>query len=645
MLSDGRYVLAGGGSVTDVFLSYKAEDRSRLAPLVEALEANGLSVWWDAQIGGGDRWRETIERQLTAARCVIVAWSKRSVGPEGHFVRDEAARAQRLGTYVPVRIDKVEPPLGFGETQALSLQGWKGDRTDPHYLALLESVRNRVGKTALGEIAPSQAAGVTRRSALIAGSAAAASIVGLGAWWWTRSSEHSDNDSIAVLPFANLSNDPAQAYFSDGIAEELRSALSRIARLKVVARTSSEAVRDADAKTAARKLGVGNILTGSVRRTATTLRISAQLVDGREGIEQWSQVYDRPIGDSLQIQSDIAERVANALKIALAKSPDEFRAQGGTNSAEAQDLLLRSADARRRGDSEQAVREALGLIEAAIAIDPRYGDAWATKSTVLNDLSGAYAQTAAEARALANQAERAALHAIQIAPQSQRGYVALGNVYYYALRIRAGLAQLEKARAIPSEDTAALTAIAYALSETGRTADALALTDQVIATDPLNAAGFHAKAVILSDAGRLPEAEQFERKAIAILPNRAASRNRLALILMLQGKTDEARAELAAIPSDNVIRITYEAVLDARTGNRVSAERALTQLRLMGDDSSQFQQAAILAQLGDRDGAIAALQKGWKYRDSGLTGMRSDPLLEPVRSDPRFVAILKRMNA
>ena len=86
-------------------------------------------------------------------------------------------------------------------------------------------------------------------------------------------------------------------------------------------------------------------------------------------------------------------------------------------------------------------------------------------------------------------------------------------------------------------------------------------------------------------------------------------------------------------------------MLDARTGNRVSAERALTQLRLMGDDSSQFQQAAILAQLGDRDGAIAALQKGWKYRDSGLTGMRSDPLLEPVRSDPRFVAILKRMNA
>ena len=126
MLSDGRYVLAGGGSVTDVFLSYKAEDRSRLAPLVEALEANGLSVWWDAHIGGGSDWRESIEQNLERAKCVVVVWSRRSVGPNGRFVRDEATRAQRNGTYLPVRIDKVEPPLGFGETQAISLIHWNG---------------------------------------------------------------------------------------------------------------------------------------------------------------------------------------------------------------------------------------------------------------------------------------------------------------------------------------------------------------------------------------------------------------------------------------------------------------------------------------------------------------------------------------
>ena len=112
--------------MSDVFVSYKAEDRRRVQPLVEALEADGLTVWWDAQIGGGDEWRRSIEQQLDAAKCVLVVWSKRSTAPEGRFVRDEASRAMERGVYLPVRIDNVRMPLGFGETQALSLTGWKG---------------------------------------------------------------------------------------------------------------------------------------------------------------------------------------------------------------------------------------------------------------------------------------------------------------------------------------------------------------------------------------------------------------------------------------------------------------------------------------------------------------------------------------
>ena len=629
--------------MTDVFLSYKAEDRSRLQPLVEALEADGVSVWWDAHIGGGDQWRETIERHLGSARCVIVAWSKRSVAAEGQFVRDEAARAQRRGVYVPIRIDKVDPPLGFGETQALPLQSWKGDRADPRYLALLSAVRNRLGATAASTGHSPKPTKLSRRTIILASLAAAASIAGLGAWRWMRP-DSAASDSIAVLPFANLSNDPSQAYFSDGIAEELRSALSRIARLKVVARTSSEAVRDADAKTAARKLGVDHILTGSVRRTAATIRISAQLVDAREGLEQWSQVYDRPVGDALQIQSDIAERVAHALRIALAKSPDEFRLTGGTSSPEAQDLLLRSAEIRRHADNEAAFRQALALTEDALALDPQYGDAWANKASLLNYLGGTFAPSAAKAQILFNQSERAALRAIRIAPQSQKGYLALGTYYYYALRPKAALEQFEKMRALPSDDAGNLIPVAYALSETGRAGDALTLVDQVIAVDPLNPEGFHAKAVILSDARRYAEAERFERQAIAIAPNRLTPRSRLAMILMAQGKMDEARKELITLPADNIGRLTHEAVLDARTGNRAGAERGLRELRRLGDDSSQYQQAVILAQMGDRAGALEALEKAWTFRDPGLSGMRSDPLLDPVRSDPRFAAMAGRLE-
>ena len=113
--------------MSDVFISYKAEDRRRIRLLVEALQADGYSVWWDDHIGAGDDWRRTIEQQLDAARSVIVAWSKRSVGPGGRFVRDEASRAQARGVYVPVLIDAVQPPLGFGENQGTSLRGWKGD--------------------------------------------------------------------------------------------------------------------------------------------------------------------------------------------------------------------------------------------------------------------------------------------------------------------------------------------------------------------------------------------------------------------------------------------------------------------------------------------------------------------------------------
>src|SRR5688500_3026158 len=101
----------------DLFVSYKAEDRPRVAPLVAALEADGLSVWWDAHVGGGEEWRDSIAKHLDQASCVIVVWSKRSTGKEGRFVRDEATRALRRGIYLPIRIDKVEPPLGFGETQ------------------------------------------------------------------------------------------------------------------------------------------------------------------------------------------------------------------------------------------------------------------------------------------------------------------------------------------------------------------------------------------------------------------------------------------------------------------------------------------------------------------------------------------------
>src|SRR5215212_3572041 len=236
--------------MSDIFVSYKAEDRARVAPLVKALESDGLRVWWDTQIAAGSEWRSDIQEQLDAAPCVIVIWSKRSVGPEGRFVRDEASRAQRRGTYLPVRIDKVEPPLGFGELHAIPLQGWKGAKTDPRYRALTDAVRAVTAGESPRTAAVGRSRQINRRSVLIGGGASAAVIAAVGGWALLKPGKAGATNSIAVLPFANLSGDPRQDYFSAGIAEELRSALSRLQGLRVAGRISSEAVRSLDARTA-----------------------------------------------------------------------------------------------------------------------------------------------------------------------------------------------------------------------------------------------------------------------------------------------------------------------------------------------------------------------------------------------------------
>ena len=328
--------------MSDVFVSYKAEDRRRVQPLVQALQAEGLSVWWDEHIGVGDAWRETIERQLNEAKTVVVVWSKRSVGPEGGFVREEATRAQKRGVYVPILIDAVSLPLGFGESQATSLKNWHGNRADPHYRAFLEALQRICDcvPTTTSQ-APQAARFLTRRTAIAGGAVAAAAVAGVGGWTIFRSGfSRSASDSIAVLPFENLSGDPAQAYFSSGIAEEIRSALSRIAGLKVAGSTSSEAVRNDDAKTVASKLAVSNILTGSVRQSASLMRITAELIDGSTGLDKWSQSYDRSPGDAIKIQTDIAANVASALSAALGQVARTAIGVGGTTFAAAHDLYF-----------------------------------------------------------------------------------------------------------------------------------------------------------------------------------------------------------------------------------------------------------------------------------------------------------------
>jgi TolB-like protein/tetratricopeptide (TPR) repeat protein len=626
--------------MSDVFVSYKAEDRARVEPLVQRLEAEGLSVWWDARVSGGEAWRETIAENLDLARCVIVIWSKRSTGPEGRFVRDEASRAQRRNVYLPVTIDKVEPPLGFGETQALPLTSWKGDAADPRYRAISACVHSMLGRDAPIAVAKSQS-GVTRRAALAAGGGAGVIAAGAAGWMLFRPTAAKGN-TIAVLPFANLSGDRSEDYFSDGMAEEVRAALAALGTFHVVARTSSEVLRNADAVTAAHRLDVANVVTGSVRRSDSTVRVNAQLVDGKDGLEQWSQSFDRPFGDVLQIQSDIAANVARALSARLGGGAPTVAAIGGTSDPQAQDLLLQ-ATASVADDSNDGHLRRIAQLTKATQLDPNYAQAFA-RLAVENELwASTYARNSAEKDSAEATAIRAARRAIELAPNLALGHSALGVIYHNQLAMSRAFQESQRSVSLPGAESPIFFNHALTLSQIGRQSEAETMAAHAISLDPLNAVARAVQARILFYGRRYPESLEAGRRALLIKSENSLARSVIGWDLLLLNRLDEARQMFETLPADDYRRIVGVAAIAVRLKRKDEAVAALDAIHKRYGDAANYQIAQIYAQLGDLDKGGAALQAAWEKRDSGLASMRVDPFIDPLRKDPRYRAIATRV--
>ena len=250
--------------MADIFLSYASpEDHGRVKPLVDALQAEGWSIWWDRELVAGPSFNEKIQAALNAARCVVVVWSQHSI--KSRWCQDEANEGLEREVLIPVRIDDVRPPLGFRSSQTASLMGWPQQHGELD--RLLAGIRECLGSSPESVAAPS--IGVKR--------------------------------SIAVLPFANMSNDPDQEFFADGIAEELINALVALGDLDVIARTSSFQFknRNEDVRQIASALGVSHVLEGSVRKSGETVRVTAQLIEGASGMHLWSDRYDRNLTDNI----------------------------------------------------------------------------------------------------------------------------------------------------------------------------------------------------------------------------------------------------------------------------------------------------------------------------------------------------------
>jgi serine/threonine-protein kinase len=626
---------------TDIFVSYKAEDRPRLLTLVSALEAEGFTVWWDSHIRGGADWREDIQRHLDAAKCVIVAWSRRSAGPGGDFVRDEASRARRRGAYLPIRLDRTEPPLGFGEIQAISLKGWRGDRSDARFIAIADAVRRRIAGEDIGySTLPGEKPGISRRT-IIAGGLGVGAVAAAGGGWLMLRPAPANARRIAVLPFADLSQSHDQAYFSEGVAEELRAALSRIGLL-VIGRNSCDAVKDLDIRKAASKLNVANVLTGSVRRSPQTIRVSAQLVSGKDGVERWAQTYDRAPGDAIRIQTDIASNVAQALSIELEDSGRAALTLGGTTDPVAQDLLLQSRKMSRDSTGPEALRKSITLVEAAIARDPNYSDAYVARARSLTVFATGFASTPAEAASDLAEASKSANRALAIAPKLGAAQAALSGIERARLNFRGSLEHLQKALELAPDDQDVLGSAVALLPYIGHGQEGLVLADRFVALDPLNPVAFLRKAQVLYFLRRYEQSIEAGREANQLAPK--VSRSWVGNSLLLLGRPADALAEFRAMSADNVFRVTGEALAAARTGDRPGAERILAGMKKQFGVVANYQYAQIRAQLGQKDETFTELDNAFASQDPGLISLEVDPFLDPIRDDQRYSAMLKKLN-
>jgi TolB-like protein len=478
---------------------------------------------------------------------------------------------------------------------------------------------------------------------VIAGGVGTAAVVAAGGWALLKPGSAAASNRIAVMSFTNMSGDPAQAYFSDGIAEELRGALSRVG-MQVIGKASCDAVKDLEIPAAAAKLGVANILTGSVRRSPETIRIGAQLVNGKDGVEKWAQNYDRAPGDTIKIQTDIAAQVAGALSIALGTVKKAVLTLGGTADADAQDLYMQAQALAKSADSAEVFRTTISLLDAALARDPDYGDAHLGKAIALGRYGAEYAKSPGELNEWLNRADQSAKRGAALMPGSGTAIAMLAFISAYRLDFRGALDGFSKALAASPNDTNVLTAALNHLSWLADGPSTLPLTDRFIELDPLNPSAYLDRGICLHVLRRYEDSIVSCNKALALAPKRNAPRYYITYNLILLNRPAEARAVLAKLAPNDPLRQTDEAMIAARAGDRVGSATIMSKISAALGVSASYQYSQISAQLGAINEAFASLDKAVGARDTGLEYLKRDPFLDPIRGDHRYAALLQRLN-
>ncbi|MGH8273221.1 MAG: hypothetical protein ACRES9_03035 [Gammaproteobacteria bacterium] len=452
--------------------------------------------------------------------------------------------------------------------------------------------------------------------------------------------------SIAVLPFTNESGDKNQQYFSDGLSEDLITALSQFAGLKVIGRNSAFQFRNTkdDAQTIGEKLGVAHLLEGSVRRQGAEVRISAELINTRDASTLWSQHYDRPYKDLFALQDAITQAVAGALQAKLLDSggavAQSDRPPSGNLAAYNAFLQAKFYGAR---NTEADVRRAIAQFQAATKADPRYALAYAGLSYAWTSLAGEWlsGQTAQQAYAKARAAANTALTlepSLAVA-HGARGYVLLTADFDWT----GAEAEYQRALKLAPHNGQNLFNLGNLQAILGHPGQAVKLIRQALATDPRHAGWYYFQSIYLSGLGRLNEAAAAVHKAIELQPAAVSYHEQLVAIEIQRG---DAKAALAAAQAESPgIWQDVALTLARQIGpDRAAADAALKHLIAKYADGAPYQIAEVYALRRDPDQMFKWLDRAWASRDPGISLLLYDPFILRYRHDPRFAAFCKKVG-
>lgn len=628
-----------------VFFSYSRVDQAEALPIIKAIEAAGYSVWWDGMLEGGTEFLSQTETALENAEAVVVLWSRKSIG--SHWVRDEATSGRERTRLIPLTLDGTMPPLGFRQLQLIDMRKWY------QRPAVQDELMRGLAKLHDQDFEPvdighrygtvlSNTPAVSRRTLLFAGGAGAVILAaGLGVVM-TRGSERGSalGRNIAVLPFVNRGGDAAFDYMVDGLSSAVRDGLSITPLLDVTARSSShEAVKDMREPTAIGKaLKVDHILEGRFETLQARQQFVVSLINGRTGFVIWSKTLPYLADKILDVRDVI---IQNVVKTMTNGDPEP---QGGlTDNPEAYDEYMRARELLTFTATRDSIDTATQRFRRAVELDPGFGLAHSALAEMLLTLGTINSDKATSLR-LIEDAVKSAQRGVDVAPDVAATHITYGII------LTSGRADYKGAK--PYFDTAERLGIsqpkdinrfAIYLAGVGRAADAISTARRGLARDPLNPGVMETVAYTYYSSGQFERAIKHYQDVLASDPSRLTVRSWLGLSMIYAGDPAEG-LRVCGAEKNLMEKYTCQAIGGSRLNDRAAADKNFEALIDRFGDAAAYQQAQILAQVGDLERAMDTLLKAEQLQDTGLSLTLIDPALRPLRNRTDFKALLVRLG-